>query len=210
LNDTRYDPSIFEQSTMEAAQKIILMPEAGLGTSERWVQETDWLMERLDFEDTSLILDIGCGVGRIAAQLHCPMIGVDISTSMRLLATQNVDRSNFAAISPTMFHQLVEAGMTASTAIAFWALQHMILPDLLHTLRLLGLALPSKSLFWTLDRSNRCVPIRNSEGTGWADDGVPLPSVIAGYGFALETEEEMPAALCSPGAYFRKWRRTSV
>src|SRR5260221_8560231 len=93
-----YRPDIFEVSDLESAMQIILTPETGTTTQERWEYETPYLVNEigrtLGLDDNSCVLDYGCGVGRIARGLieryHCFVIGVDISTGMRQLAPEYV------------------------------------------------------------------------------------------------------------------------
>ena len=93
-----YQPKVFEVNNLESAMGIILTPERGTTTGERWEYETPYLVDEigraLQLDGNSCVLDYGCGVGRIAKGLieryNCFVLGVDISTSMRQLAPEYV------------------------------------------------------------------------------------------------------------------------
>src|SRR5437870_3609239 len=90
----KYHPEIFVVSTIEQAKAIILTPEPGTTTEQRWAHETpilaDQLLRDLAIQATDLVLDYGCGIGRLAKALierrQCAIVGVDISVSMTQLA----------------------------------------------------------------------------------------------------------------------------
>jgi SAM-dependent methyltransferase len=84
-----YNPHIFDAIGEGHAKGIILTPEGGARTLERWEIETPYLvnliLNRVNLDRNSLVLDYGCGIGRIAKELikqtGCHVIGVDISPS---------------------------------------------------------------------------------------------------------------------------------
>ena len=86
-----YAPGIFETPDLVSAQAIILTPEPGTTTEERWRVETPYLAaqmaEHLDLNINSLVLDYGCGIGRLSKALiertGCFVIGIDIAQRMR-------------------------------------------------------------------------------------------------------------------------------
>jgi 2-polyprenyl-3-methyl-5-hydroxy-6-metoxy-1,4-benzoquinol methylase len=100
-----YNPTVFDQVDLDSARRIILTPE-GSTTDLRWATETPVvrsLIERtVNPTAQMLILDFGCGVGRIAKELiarrGCSVIGVDISGTMRALATDYVASDNSAPV----------------------------------------------------------------------------------------------------------------
>jgi SAM-dependent methyltransferase len=89
-----YNSGIFEVANLDDARRIILTPEGGLTTDERWESETPYLVglvaENLQLTADSVIVDYGCGIGRLARELiaryGCRVVGVDISAQMRSLA----------------------------------------------------------------------------------------------------------------------------
>jgi SAM-dependent methyltransferase len=94
MSEPVYRPEIFNPSSVDDARRIILTPEPGLSTDERWDRETPYLADRLVEtmmpDESSLVLDFGCGIGRLAKAViersGCTVIGVDISARMRAYA----------------------------------------------------------------------------------------------------------------------------
>ena len=110
----RYAPEFFNRATEEEARKVILSPGGGLTVEQRWEIETKWLAERLVFPDGGIVIDYGCGIGRVSKALRRPMLGVDISFDMLRMAASYVNRTDFAGVSPAAFRVLVEAGLRAT------------------------------------------------------------------------------------------------
>ena len=201
-----YDPRIFLQDTMENAQAIILTPEVGQTTQERWEIETAWLGERIHFSSTdTVVLDYGCGVGRIAKIIPNPVLGIDISPTMRTMAPLYVSRISFDATHPPMLRHLVDNGFRARGAVAIWTLQHVL--DLSYDCLLLADALMPGSYLWTLDDGKRYVPVNYGDHFTWADDGQSVVDNLANNGFRLKREERPPLTMCAEGAVFRQWVR---
>jgi len=133
----RYYPEIFDTKTIDAAKNIILTNEGeGADTPTRWAVETPYMvgltLEHLRVTDASIVIDYGCGIGRIAKELiektNCLVVGVDISPEMRALALDYVSSDRFIAVSPTQLDSLVSAGLRADSAVAVWVLQHCFSP----------------------------------------------------------------------------------
>src|SRR5262249_33707894 len=109
-----YDPSIFDVTTLEDAMRIILTPEDST-TEQRWATETPYLTDLVsrcfELSPTSLVLDYGCGLGRMAKALiarhGCHVVGVDISRNMRSMAAAYVDSDRFFACPPAMLDPLL-------------------------------------------------------------------------------------------------------
>src|SRR5260221_13932814 len=79
----RYAPEVFLTEDLAAAKAIILTPEQGLSPEQRWEQETAWMMRHIRFDTAGLIVDYGCGAGRLSQHIPQPVLGVDISPTMR-------------------------------------------------------------------------------------------------------------------------------
>jgi SAM-dependent methyltransferase len=203
-----YAPQVYDRNSLEEARAIILTPEVGLTTEERWALETEWLRSRIGFPDGGLVLDIGCGIGRIAGLLteKHPVLGVDISTPMRAMAEREVGDRRFSAVSTHMFHTLVGAGLRAHCAVAIWTLQHIPLPDLAHMVVTMALALPHGGVLWTMDRPERYVPVMKEGRFLWVNDTVDVPELLGGC-FTLDTTDNVPEGLCVQGASLRRWTR---
>ena len=69
----KYTPEIFEKKSMEEAKNIILTQEKGTTTAQRWELETPYITEsilsKVSLTPQSLVLDFGCGIGRISKEL---------------------------------------------------------------------------------------------------------------------------------------------
>ena len=127
-----YSLERFNCASIEDAKFWILEDgEAGLTTQERWEKETAWLRPRLVF-DAGLVIDFGCGIGRLSKDLvstEITVIGVDSSPSMRRQAEEYVGHENFRAVGPGEFADLVREGLRADGMITAWILQHLPHPE---------------------------------------------------------------------------------
>lgn len=202
--------AIFECASVEDAMGIILTPEVGLSTDQRWEQETAWLIERLDFADGGLLVDYGCGIGRMAKALvdrkSAHVIGVDQSASMRVMATGYVGRDDrFQAVAPSLFNRLVDNGLLIDGALTAWCLQHIPMPELDTVLAILWRALRFGGALWTLERPERYLPVHGPRW-GWTTDGVSVAERLAHHGFVSVSREAVPERLCAPGAELSQWR----
>jgi SAM-dependent methyltransferase len=126
-----YDPSVFDVSDMNQAMRIILTAESST-TRERWEKETPYIADlvgrKMSITADTLLLDYGCGIGRIAKELiaryGCRVVGVDISPSMRAFAAVYVESDRFFACSAAMLDLMLERGLSFDNAISIWVLQH--------------------------------------------------------------------------------------
>lgn len=167
---------------MSEAQAIILTNEAdGWDTARRWEEETPWLVDKmvseLDLTDHDLLLDYGCGVGRLSKGLidrvGCSVVGVDISPNMRTLAMRSVSHPKFTAMDPLMLGILVrERGLRFSAAISVWVLQHCAKPE--DDVGLIQLSLASGGRLFVLNELERRVPTT----VGWVDDRKSIPGML--------------------------------
>jgi 2-polyprenyl-3-methyl-5-hydroxy-6-metoxy-1,4-benzoquinol methylase len=74
-NGLTYDASVFDKVNIEDARQIVLSDEAGVSCQTRWETETPWLLTLIgeNIKSGSLIVDYGCGVGRLSNPLAEPM-----------------------------------------------------------------------------------------------------------------------------------------
>ncbi len=67
-----YHPQVFDVRNIDQAREIILTG-GGSTTDERWVTETPWLADEISnsmaISPDSIIIDYGCGIGRMAKEL---------------------------------------------------------------------------------------------------------------------------------------------
>lgn len=165
----RYTPGIYEVRSLEEAKHAIVSPE-------RWESETDYLVEDigkwLKPTEETVILDYGCGVGRLAKPLiekfGCRVIGIEISVSMRRLALEYVNSERF-----TVRH-LEELGWPVDHALAVWVLQHC--PAFEQDVRIIKAALKSDGLFYVVNNFGMLIPTN----TGWVDDGRDVRNYLKG------------------------------
>jgi SAM-dependent methyltransferase len=175
-----YDPSIFNQSEVEMARQVVLTPENGIPTQVRWESETPWLLNLIakHIKPTGLVVDYGCGVGRIAAHLvemNYPVIGVDTSASMRQHATSLIANERFVAMTPVMLDQLVGIGVKADCVLAIWMLQHCF--DLEAEIERINRVLNKGGIVGIADMRHRAVPTDQ----GWCNDGKSVKETLSRY-----------------------------
>lgn len=208
-----YAPRIFECRTTEEARACILNDEAGLNTNERWKRETPYLADLMEWpENTRVVIDYGCGIGRMMAAIQPAVLGVDFQASMRAQGEaylMNEDRKSCGFVSPECLELLIERGFRAQGAMAVWSLQHILQPEI--AIRHLFNALVPGAPLYVVNRDNRAVPVLTNHGRLlWANDGVSIYDKLQDGGFVLEHEEPMPETLCVEGAWFRRYVRAHV
>jgi SAM-dependent methyltransferase len=185
-----YNPSFYEVDSISAAMSIIVTAEDST-TEARWRTETPYLADlisrHLELSPNSLVLDYGCGIGRIAKELiarrRCRVIGVDTSRSMTGLAPMYVASDRFFACPSAMLDGLIERGITFDVAITIWVLQHCLNPkdDIARIKR----SLRSQGKLFVINSSNvRAVPTVEQ---GYAHDGIDVRSEL-GREFILRAE----------------------
>ena len=161
---------------MDAARQIILTPEDST-TDARWETETPYLVDLIETQvgvgSRSVVLDYGCGIGRMAKALinrfGCTVIGIEPSSSMATLATRYVGMEKFSVA------QVYETREPyADLAISIWALQHMpnVTGDVVRIVRALK---PGGHLF-IANLHHRAIPTVES---GWVDDGIDVFGLLA-------------------------------
>lgn len=193
-----YQPQVFDVSSIAEAIRIIVTPEQGTTTQERWEKETPYLVSDsgrlLGICPSTCVLDYGCGIGRVAKglieQFGCRVIGVDFSASMRLLAPEHVLSERFTVWSPEVLEQMIGKGFRADAAICLWVIQHVHDPnDVIN--RIARTLLPG-SLLYALN-STRCVPTNR----GWMNDGFNVQKGLCAV-FQEESHHSLPQSVSTP------------
>lgn len=177
-----YDPTIFEVADIDGARDIILTPLGDQGTDERWTTETPYIAgligTALNLQPGSLVLDYGCGIGRVSKALieahSCTVLGVDISARMRSLAPQYVDSSGFSVVSRRMLERMAANGFRADAAISIWVLQHCAQPT--EDVYLLRSALRAGGRLAVANNEHRAVPAKEIP---WVDDGIDVHTLLS-------------------------------
>lgn len=175
-----YTPEVFAVPDLERAKTIILTPEHGLTTEERWETETHYLCgaigDAFNLGNGSLVLDYGCGIGRISKALieryGCKVIGVDISNSMRQLALGYAASDSFSAVSPEILKKLVANGLRVDFGIAIWVLQHCHAVS--DDIALIKASLKENGLLFVLNTEVSAIPTSK----GWMNDGVDIRELL--------------------------------
>ena len=184
-----YDASVFDVASLEQAKRIILTAENST-TDERWVTETPWLADEISnsmaITPDSIIVDYGCGIGRMAKELidryGCRVVGVDISDNMRALAIDYVRSNRFMSVAPEMLDALVERGFRADAGISIWVLQHCLKPN--EDIDRIHRTLKPGADFFLLNNIYRAVPTREK---AWVNDGLDIKAMV-GERFAIQRE----------------------
>ena len=177
-----YNPAVFHVNDLAQAMSIILTPE-GSTTADRWEKETpylaDLIAEQFVLQPDSLVLDYGCGIGRLAHELirrhDCRVVGVDISPSMRALSVIYTRSDRFMSCSQDMLDGLIARGMAFDAALAIWVLQHCAAPAQ-DMARIKSALRPGGDLF-VANGNTRSVPTAES---GWENDGLDVKAMLAG------------------------------
>jgi cyclopropane fatty-acyl-phospholipid synthase-like methyltransferase len=187
-----YDPKVFDVTDLAKAMQIILTPE-GSTTERRWQLETpyvtDLISQSIKITPETVLLDYGCGVGRMARALierhGCSVVGVDISPNMRALAAMYVKSDRFFACPPAMLANLLDRGMRFDAAISIWVLQHCLKPaDDIGSLRR---ALKPDAGLFVLNNLYRALPVDG----GWASDGLEIKQMLSSQ-FTLQRTGRLP------------------
>jgi len=215
-----YYPDIFSVQTEKAARAIILTDEGpGADTDTRWAQETPYILELLTANlapgPADLVLDYGCGIGRMAKEViqkfGCHVIGVDISPEMRRLSLDYVGSERFTAVSPEILESMVGAGLRVSGAFCIWVLQHCFAPD--QDIAKINSVLRNDGKLVVVNMPKRAIPVRretnqpvtDSINFGWAADDIDVRNILAA-AFMVTAENNIdPAAIPNPadaGAYW--------
>lgn len=177
----QYNPKVFDVDNVQEAKNIILTPEAGMKTDERWELETQFLAKDIaDFfsglDENSVVIDYGCGIGRLSRELinkfNCKVIGVDISESMRKLSSEYVKSDKFEVISPTDLRQKMLDGLRVDGILSIWVLQHSL--DPIVDVALLKTCLKEDGLFYVLNNKISAVPTNK----GWINNGINIYALL--------------------------------
>jgi SAM-dependent methyltransferase len=179
-NTAVYQPEVFSVNNLHEAQQIILTPEQGTTTEERWEKETPFVSEVigsfLNPSNKTILVDYGCGIGRLAKELiekyNSYVIGVDISVSMRQIAPGYVQSDRFSIISKDVFMKLVSNGMKVDCCIATWVLQHC--PRVEEDISLIKTSLKTEGLFFVLNNMVPAIPTNK----GWVNDGKDISAIL--------------------------------
>lgn len=176
-----YNPDVFRVRNESHARQIILTAEGGQSTNERWVRETPYLgsllSDRLNVSKGQLVIDFGCGIGRISRELierlGCRVLGVDISADMRAMAPRYVESEDFSVVSLRIFSAMVDDGLQAHAAISVWVLQHCLAPAI--DIDLIRRSVRPGGRVGIVNNKQRAVPTKEK---AWTNDGVDVRKLL--------------------------------
>ncbi len=194
-----FRPDVYEVNSLEQAKSVIVTPEPGTTTDERWVKETEYLVgevgKHISPQKDQYVLDYGCGAGRLSKSLvnefGCRVVGVDASRSMRDLANEYVLSERFSTWSPKVLAAMSAEGFQFSSAICMWVLQHVARPE--ETIELIHAALAPGALCYVLNQDIRCVPTN----LGYVNDGKDMESLLEAR-FEMKNRMRLPDHVSTP------------
>ena len=172
-------PTFFRQENMELAKSVILSPVIDATTDQRWYQETDYTMNILSnhwkITPESIILDYGCGIGRMSKALidrfGCYVIGVDAEPVMQGYAIQYVWNDHFFPCAPSMLNKL---NIKFDYALSIWVLLHTLKPsDDIDTIKR---HLKPKGGLFVINEKVRRIPTTEEI---MIDDGIKVADLLA-------------------------------
>lgn len=180
-----YSDNVFQRvRSVNEAKAVILTNEGpGLDTDTRWRVETPYQLGLIEencrkLTPNSVVLDYGCGIGRMAKALidrfGCFVVGVDIAAPMRALAADYVGSDRFFACSPYALDLMTARGFKFDLAVSIWVLQHCQHLD--QDIQRIHRALKETGELFVVNDHRRILP--TSAGR-WADDGQSISEALA-------------------------------
>lgn len=169
-----YIKEVFDVLTFEQAKHVVLTSDPK--NPKKFENETNFLVdtiaeqEFISLNDDSIVLDFGCGMGRIARELinrfKCKVIGVDISPSMLQFA--KLYTANLNKFQGTHEYSTSES---IDVALSVLALQHAENPQ--KEIDNIFNVLKPGGIFLLLNEKQRFVPsdIDAQRYVVWMDDG---------------------------------------
>ena len=175
---SNYIKEVFDSATFEQAKNTCLTFDPS--DPNKFENETrfliDFLKEHKLISNNSLVLDYGCGVGRVSKMIiddiGCRVAGVDISDSMLQFATQYVDNENFLPLLYTT--ELSNNAPKFDLVIASLVLQHAEYP--IESINFIKNILKEGGTFVLVNEDTRYVPtdIDSNNYVVWHDDGIDI------------------------------------
>lgn len=186
-----YDPQIFNVQNIEQAKKVILSDTEIQTSDERWIEETEFIVGIIEKYKPKLVVDYGCGIGRVAKNLvdKCTVMGVEISPTMLTLGLQYVNSPKFIVMGPQGLQALVEGGVKADFVLAAWVLQHCFNP--LDDINLIKSILTDDGILLVVNTETRGVPVVGS----FVDDGFDVWTELNKHFLTIKKEKLPETAL---------------
>ncbi len=208
-----YFPQVFLPQSLAHAKDIVLSSDP---TGEKWMRQTEDTAHAIvrsfaalgkPLTRESLLLDYGCGIGRVAKRLieltGCTVLGLDISPGMLYFSLPYVNSERFIPCPQMQLEALVRAGLRASGAIAIWALQHCENPA--EDIAQIHRALQPGAPFFVTNKFSRYLPVTpTSPFARWHDDGM---DVVAAIQEKFSFVQEIPSPETTAEDYCRLFQR---
>lgn len=170
-----YIKEVFDVTTFEQAKNTVLTPDQD--DPKKFEKETNFLVDvianNVSLNEDSVVLDFGCGMGRIARELinkfQCKVIGLDISASMLTFA--KLYTANIRKFQGTHSYTTPDS---VDVALSILALQHAEDPK--KEIDNIISVLKPGGTFILLNESIRFVPndVDASRYVIWHDDGFDI------------------------------------
>jgi SAM-dependent methyltransferase len=174
-----YIKEVFDVTTFDQAKHVVLTSDPN--DPNKFEKETTFLTDVIAKQNIisseSIVLDFGCGMGRVAKELinkfNCKVIGLDISPSMLTFA--RLYTANIKKFEATHKYDVSDS---VDVAISILALQHS--EDPAKEIDNIVNVLKSNGIFVLLNEPTRYVPsdIDAKQYIIWKDDGFDIFSYI--------------------------------
>ena len=176
-----YIKEVFDVTTFEQAKHVVLTSDPD--NPKKFENETNFLVKTIaeqmstTMNESSIVLDFGCGMGRVAKELitkfNCKVIGLDISASMLTFA--KLYTANIKKFEGTHSYTTPDS---VDVALSILALQHSENPEkeidnIINVLKVGG-------TFILLNEPTRYVPsdVDSNRYVVWKDDGFDIFNYI--------------------------------
>lgn len=172
----KYHKQTFDPLNLAHAKDIVLVPDPS--RPHKFQEETDFLVEFMKthtpLTKESVVLDFGCGMGRVAKALiervGCRVIGIDISAPMLHEAQKYVSDGRF---NPKFSHHTQDIDI----ALAAFVLQHAEHPE--EEIKNIDSALKPGGVVVLVNEPARYVPTEPKNGMAvWHDDGINVAELM--------------------------------
>lgn len=184
---------VFESNDFDALRRIVLSAPDHIDYDDYWQRTSEITaavaVRELGLTPSSVTLDFGCGVGRVARevlrQVPCRLVGVDISRSMLTQAERYVASPHFQPLDSRDFHANPAGAGPFTAGYALIVLQHCADPQ--GELRAIQAACVPGARLLIANATRRFVPTH----VGWVDDGLDIRAMIEAM---FTVEKEIPMA----------------